>query len=151
MKQILSCPTYGEILTIERAARRAQAAEMVRLATLAAGKLKALTREFAAALSRAFEQSPAKATRSGSGKSGVPTTLVSIMEELGASLPDELRTRYAEELATAARVAPAIDLGFAAWDLTVRVLAWAFQGVARGLRAGAWCLDVAARRLMPLH
>jgi hypothetical protein len=151
MKHILYYPTYGEILTIERAARRAQAVEMIRLAALAASKLKALSRQFAVALSRAFDQPAAPATRSRHGNSGAPATLVSIMEELGASLPDELRTRYAEELATAARVAPAIDFGLAAWDFTVRVLAGAFQGIAQSLRAGAWCLDAVARRLMPLH
>jgi hypothetical protein len=52
---------------------------------------------------------------------------------------------------TATRVAPAIDLGIATWEFTVRVLAGAIRGIAQVLRAGAWGLDAAARRLMPHH
>lgn len=151
MKQLLYYPTFDEIIAIERAARRAQAAEMVRLATIAASKLKALTRSFAAALSRSLDRPPAPVTRSGSRDVGARATLSSIMEELGASLPAELRVRFGEELATAARVAPVIDFGLAAWDFSGRALARVFQGAARGLRAGAWSLDVAARRLTPVH
>lgn len=144
-------PTHEEIRVLERAARRAQSEEIFRLAALAASRVKALAGGFAAALSRALEQPPAPTTGGGSGNSGAPATLLSILEELAASLPDEMRTRYAEELLTAARVAPVIDLGFAMWDFTVRTVAGIIHGIAQGLRAGAWCLDVAARRLMPLH
>lgn len=151
MKQLHYYPTHDEILAIERAARRARAAEMVRLATLAASKLKALTRQLAAALSRALDRPPALAARSGSSDVGACATLASIIEELGASLPADFRVRYAGELAAAARVAPAIDLGLAAWDFTVRALARVFQGAASGLRAGARSFDMAARRLTPMH
>jgi len=150
MIELRDYPAYDQILAIEHAARRAQAEEIRRLAILGASRLTALTRQFAAALARALDQTPVPATGGSSGKSE-PTTLASIMAELGASLPDELRTRYAEELATATRVAPAIDFGLAAWDFTVRAVAGLFQVFAYGLRAGAWGLDSVARRLMPLH
>jgi hypothetical protein len=149
MKQILYYPTYGEILTIERAARRAQAVEMVRLAALAASKLKALSRRLGTVLSRTLALPPVPTARGGPGRVGVRAKRASIIEELGASLPAELRVRYAGELAAAARVEPLIDLGLGAWDFTVRALARVFEGVARGLHAGARSLDVAARRLTP--
>jgi len=144
-------PTYEEIQAFERAARRAQAEEMYRLVALAAGKLKALAGKFLAALSGAPDKPAAVATGGGLRDSDARPALLSILEDLAASLPAELRTRYAEELLTAARVAPVIDLGFAMWDVTVRTVAGTIRGIAQGLRAGAWCLDVAARRLMPLH
>lgn len=149
MMQLRDFPTHGEIRAFELAARRAQSEEIYRLATLAASRLKVLAGKFAATLSRAPDQPPA--TRRGPGHSSAPGTLLSIMEELAASLPDDLRTRYSEELMTAARVAPLIDLGFAMGEFTVRTLAGVFRGIAQGLRAGARCLDVAARRLVPLH
>lgn len=151
MRQLRDYPTYDEILAIEHAARRAQAAEVGRLAILAASELKARTLQIAAVLWRAFEQATAPATRSAYGGSDVPATFASIIEELGASLPGEVRARYAEDLATATRVAEAIDFGVAAWDFTAGVLAQVFQGMARSLRAGAWFLDTAARRLMLPH
>ncbi|KPK55121.1 MAG: hypothetical protein AMJ63_00710 [Myxococcales bacterium SG8_38_1] len=151
MMKLRAYPTYDEILAIEHAARGARAMELARLAVHAASKLKALTRQVAAAILPALDQTPAPATVSSYNHTVAPGTLASVMEELGASLPSELRTRYAEELATAARVAPAIDFGCAALDFAVCVVAGVFQGVAQGLRAGAWCLDAAARRLMPLH
>ena len=151
MRQLRFYPTPDEILAIEGAARQAQAAEMLRLATLAASKLKALTRDFTAALARPLDQIPAPAARSSSDDIGARATLASIIDELGASLPAEFRARYAEELAAAARVAPLIDFGFAAWDFSVRALARVFQGAAWGLRAGALSLDVTARVLRPMH
>jgi len=147
MLQLRDFPTYHEILAIEHAARRAQAAEVSRLIALAFGKLVALTRKMAGALSSAFDL---PVTGGSSGSSGSSTTLTSIMEELGASLPDEVRTRYAEELATAIRVAPVLDMGFATWESAVHVLAQTFRGIAQALRATARGLDVAARRLMPM-
>lgn len=151
MRQLRFYPTPDEILAIEGAARQAQAAEMLRLATLAASKLKALTHQFTAALARALNQLPAPAPRSSSGDVGARATLASIIEELGASLPAEFRARYAEELAATARVAPLIDFGFATWDFSVRALARVFQVAARGLRAGAQSLDVTAQHLTPPH
>jgi hypothetical protein len=151
MRQLRFYLTPDEILAIEGAARQAQAAEMLRLATLAASTLKALTHQFAAAFARALDPLPAPVARSSSGDVGARATLASIMEELGASLPAELRARYAEELSAAARVAPLIDFGLAAWNFSVRALARVFQGAAWGLRAGARSLDVTARRLTPMH
>ena len=150
MRQVRDFPTYAEIQALERAARRAQAEEMYRLATLSASRLKALAVRFAAGVSRAIDQPSALRTGAGSVGSHAPATLLSILENLSASLPDDLRERHAAELATAMRVAPAIDLAVALWDFTVRVVAGAIRTVAQGLRAGAWCLDLAARRLMPL-
>ncbi len=147
MLQLRDFPTYDEILAIEHAARRAQAVEVSRLVALAFGKLVALTRKMAGALSSAFDLPVTGGSPGGSGSS---TTLTSIMKELGASLPDEVRIRYSEELATAIRVAPVLDIAFAAWESVVRVLAQAFRGIAQALRATARGLDVAARRLMPL-
>jgi hypothetical protein len=66
-------------------------------------------------------------TPSGSRDVGARATLSSIMEDLGTSLPAELRVRYAEEWATARRIAPVIDFGLAAWDFSVRALARVFQ------------------------
>ena len=143
-------PDYGEMLQIERAARYHRAAEMGRLVVLAAGKLKALARRSAAALSRSLDPAPAPKTGGGGEHSSSSATLASIMEELVASLPDELRTRYSQELMTAARIAPAIDLGIETWEFIVRIAAGTIHGIAQGLRGSAWCLDVAARRLMPL-
>ncbi len=151
MMQLRDFPTHEEIRALELAARRAQSEEICRLAALAVNRLKALAGEFTAAFFRAPDEPPAPATGGGSSRSGAPATLLSIMEELAASLPHDLRTRYAEELMTAARVAPAIDLGISTWELTVRFLASAIHAIADGLRAGAWCLDVAARRFMPFH
>ena len=149
MKQILCYPTYGEILAIERAARHAQAVEMVRLAALAASKLKAITHRCATALSRSLN--PASGTGDGNRHAEAPVTLASILEELAASLPEEMRKRHSQELLTAARVAPVIDLGIAAWEFLARIVAGMIHGTAQSLRAGAWCLDAAARRLLPLH
>jgi len=151
MVQLRDFPTQEEIRAFELAARRAQSEEIYRLAALAAARLKALAGKFAAPSLRALDQPPAPATGRGPGHSSASGTLLSIMEELAASLPDDLRTRYSEELMTAARVAPLIDLGFAMWEFTVRALAGVIRGIAQGLRAGARCLDFAARRLMPLH
>ena len=150
MMMVRDFPTYEEIQDFERAARRAQAEEMYRLATLAAGSLKSLAAKFAGALSAAFDQTPSPATTGGPGDSSARTTLLSILEDLADSLPANLRARHEAELMTAMRVAPAIDLGIASWEFTVRVLAGAIRGIAQVLRAGAWGLDVAARRLMPL-
>jgi hypothetical protein len=150
MMQQRCFPTYEEIRALEAAARRAQSEEIFRVAALAAGKLKALAGTFLAALSGAPDKPAAVATGGGLRDSDARPTLLSILEDLAASLPDELRARYAEELLTAARVAPVIDLGFATWDFTVRTVAGIIHGIAQGLRAGAWCLDVAARRIMPL-
>jgi len=147
MYQLRDFPTYDEILAIEHAARRAQAAEVSRLIALGFRKLFALTRKMAGVLSDALAL---PATGGESGSSGSATTLTSIMKELGASLPEEVRNRYSEELATAIRVAPVLDMAFAAWESVVRVLAQAFRGIAQALRATARGLDVAARRLMPL-
>jgi hypothetical protein len=151
MMMVRDFPTYEEIQAFERAARRAQAEEMYRLATLAASRLKALAAKFVATFSEALDQTPAPTATGGPGDSNVPVTLLSILEELAASLPANLRARHEAELMTAMRVAPALDLGIAAWEFTVRVLAGAIRGIAQVLRAGAWGLDAAARRLMPLH
>jgi hypothetical protein len=151
MMMVRDFPTYEEIQAFERAARRAQAEEMYRLATLAADRLKSLAAKFSAALSDGLDQTPSPATTGGPGDSGAPVTLLSILEDLAASLPENLRARYEAELMTATRVAPAIDLGIATWEFTVRVLAGAIRGIAQVLRAGAWGLDAAARRLMPHH
>jgi hypothetical protein len=151
MMKVRDFPTHEEIRALELAARRAQSDEIYRLAALAVSRLKALAGQLAATLSGTLDQPPAVATGRGSGHSGARATLLSIMEELAASLPDDLRSRYAEELMTAARVAPLIDFGFAMWDFTVRTLAGIIHGIAHGLRVGAWCLDVAARRLMPFN
>ncbi|HXV12352.1 MAG TPA: hypothetical protein VD839_16255 [Burkholderiales bacterium] len=150
MMMVRDFPTYEEIQAFERAARRAQAEEMYRLATLAAGSLKSLAAKFAAVLSGALHQTPSLATTGGPGDSNSPATLLSILEDLADSLPENLRARHEAELMTAMRVAPVIDLGIAAWEFTVRVLAGTIRGIAQVLRAGARGLDVAARRLMPL-
>lgn len=147
MMEVRDFPTYGEMFAIEHAARRAQAAEVSRLLALALRKLIALARKAAGALLNAFDR---PATGGGSGNTEAPTTLTSIMEELYESLPDDVRLRYAEELATAVRVAPVLDLGFAAWEFAARVLAQLFRSVAQALRTSARGLDMAARRLMPL-
>jgi hypothetical protein len=146
MKQLRPYPTPEEIIAFKRAARRAQAEEMIRLATLAASKLKTRTRQFAAALTRAIDQPRAPASGSSSRNPGARATLASIMEELAATLPAELKAHYTEELAAAARFAPMIDFGLAAWDFAVRALAQVFRGAALGLRVGAWSLDMAAQR-----
>ena len=147
MMQLRDFPTYGEMFAIEHAARRAQAAEVSRLIALGFRKLITLARKAAGILSGALHQ---PTTGGRSGNSVASPTLSSIMRELGESLPEDVRARYGEELATAIRVAPVLDLGFAAWEFTVRVLAQGFRSVAQGLRAGAWCLDAAARRLIAL-
>ena len=144
-------PTYDELHAIEQAARRAQAEEMRRLAVLGASRLKALVLQFAGASSRAADQTLPSATRNGPGNSRGGETLVSIMEKLGDSLPPRVKVLYAEDLATATRVAGAIDFCIEAWNFTVGVVAGVFHGIAQGLRAGAWFLDLAARRLMLLH
>jgi hypothetical protein len=151
MMQLRDFPTHEEIRAFELAARRAQSEELYRLAALAASELKALAGKFLTALSGALDKPAAVAAGGGLRDSDARPALLSILEDLAASLPDELRTHYADELLTAARVAPAIDLGFAMWDFTVRTAAGIIRGTAQGLRAGAWCLDVAARRLMPLQ
>lgn len=151
MMKLRAYPTYDEILAIEHAARRAQAEEIGRLAVLGASRLKALALQFAGVVSSALDQSPALATRRGSGNSQRRTALASVMEELCASLPPQVRVLYAEDLAVATRVAGAIDFCIAIWDFTVGILAGVFHGLAGGLRAGAWCFEVAARRLTPLH
>ena len=151
MTQIRHYPTYEEIQSLEHAARRAQAEEMYRLATLAARGLKLLAVKLAASLAHALDQAPSIERTGGSGDSNSPGTLLSILEGLAASLPENLRARHEAELMTAMRVAPAIDLGIATWEFTVRMIAAAIHGIAQVLRAGAWGLDAAARRLMPLH
>ena len=140
-------PNYDEILLIEQTARRERAAEMGRLAALAASKFESVVRRNVAALSQGNDRKPRLQT------GGVRDTraLASILDDLYASLPDEFRARYSQELMTAARVAPAIDLTMETLGLAVRFVAGAFHGLAQGLRAGAWCLDVAAKRLMPLN
>ena len=147
MMEVRDFPTYGEMFAIEHAARRAQAAEVSRLLALAFRKLIALARKAGGALSNAFDL---PATGGGPGKPRASTTLTSIMEELYESLPDDVRLRYAEELATAVRIAPVLDLGFAAWEFVARVLAQLFRGAAQTLRASARGLDMAAVRLMSL-
>ena len=140
-------PNYDEILRIEQTARSERAAEMSRIAALAASRLKSLAQRCVGALSQRFDQQPRMAT----GGIGNATTLSTILEELYASLPAEVRTRHSQELLTAARVAPAIDFAMETSGFAVRIVAAAFHGIAHGLRAGAWCLDLAARRLMPLR
>ena len=140
-------PNYDEILRIEQAARRERAAEMGRVAVLAAGRLQSLARRCLGALSQQSGQQPRMAT----GGPDDANTLSSILEALYASLPAELRERHSQELLTAARIAPAIDFAMETVGIAVRIVGAAFHGIAQGLRAGAWCLDVAARRLMPLQ
>ena len=140
-------PDYGEMLRIEQAARRERAAEMGRLSALAAGKLKALIQRSVAATSRGYEPRP----RSTTGGQRNTETLGAILDDLYASLPEELRARCSQELITAARIAPVIALGIELLEFVVRVVAGTIHGIAQSLRAGAWCLDAAARRLMPLR
>ena len=147
MMEVRDFPTYGEMFAIEHAARRAQAAELSRLIGLGFRKLVALARKTAGALSNMLDLS---ATGGGSGNTEASTTLTSIMEGLYESLPEDVRKRYAEELATAVRVAPVLDMGFAAWEFGARVIAQLFRGIARTLRASARGFDIAARRLMPM-
>lgn len=151
MMQVRQFPTYDEIQGLERAARRAQAEEIHRLAALGVEGVKTRTAKFAATFLRALREPPAPATGRGSGNANASGTLLSVLENLAASLPENLRARYEAELMTAIRVAPAIDIGIATCEFTVRLLAGAIHVIAQGLRAGAWCLDVAARRLVPLH
>jgi len=140
-------PNYDELLLIEQTARRERAAEMGRLAALAASKVQALMRQSLVALSHGN----ADKSRSQTGGERGTRTLAAILDDLYAALPDEFRARYSQELMTAARVAPAIDLTTETLGLAVRLAARTFHGLAQGLRAGAWCLDVAARRLMPFN
>jgi len=149
MIELRTYPRFDEILAMEQAARAARAAEMGRVAALAASKLKAITHRCATALSRSLN--PASGTGDGNRHAEAPVTLASILEELAASLPEEMRKRHSQELLTAARVAPVIDLGIAAWEFLARIVAGMIHGTAQSLRAGAWCLDAAARRLLPLH
>jgi len=149
MIELRTYPRYDEILAMEQAARAARAAEMGRVAALAASKLKAITHRCAAALSRSLNPTPG--TGDGNRHAEAPATLASILEELAASLPEEMRMRHSQELLTAARVAPVIDLGIAAWEFLARFVAGMIHGTAQSLRAGAWCLDAAARRLLPVH
>jgi hypothetical protein len=151
MKTRFYYPTYDEVLAIERAARGARAAEIGRWAALAVSKLKALTNHFTAVLSRALGQPTAPAAHREPVQAGKRTVSASTIDGIAAALPPDIRARYASELTAAARVEPWINFGLAAWDFTVRVLAHAFQGAARGLRGAAWSLDLVARRLRPVH
>jgi hypothetical protein len=151
MEQRRYYPTHFEILAIERAARRAQAEELRRLLMLAARRLRVLAVRGATALSQTLVQSPALVSPRGSDERQKRAVRKLIIEGLALSLPAHVRERYAADLAAAARIEPLIDAGLAAWDLTVRVLAQVFHGMARGLRAVARSLDLAAGRLTPTH
>lgn len=151
MKQSRHYPTQSEILAIEQAARRAQAAELRRLLALGARKFNESVMRSAKALSDLFAQPRAAAGSRGAEddrRSAVPGTII---EELARSLPPEVRERYADDLAAAARIEPLITGALAVWNIMMRALAHGFQGVARSLRAAACSLDFAARRLTPTH
>lgn len=151
MKQRRHYATQSEILAIEQAARRAQAAELRRLLALGARKLNESVMRSAKTLSDVFAQPRAAASPRGFQGDRRGAALASVIEELALSLPPEVRERYADDLAAAARIEPLITGGLAAWNITMRALAHGFWGAARGLRAAACSLDFAARRLKPTH
>jgi len=151
MKQRRYYATHSEVLALEQAARRAQAVELWRLLTLAGRELKLLAVRGATGRSETPGEPSAPVHRRQLNEPRKHDMRRSIIEELADSLPVEMRARYAGDIAAAARVEPLIDFGLAAWDFTVRVLAHAFEGAARGLRAAARSLDFVARRLAPAH
>ncbi len=79
----------------------------------------------------------------------------SFWKNAAASLPPEMRRRYAADFAAAERFEPALDLVIEACGRARSVLAKSFakscQAAARSLRAAARILDTVARRLTLTH
>lgn len=79
------------------------------------------------------------------------TTSTSFWKDAAASLPPEVRRRYAPDFEAAERLDKLLDLGIAAWGIARRVVARSCEAAAQGLRTAARLLDAAARRLFIAH
>jgi hypothetical protein len=79
------------------------------------------------------------------------TTNTSFWKNATASLPPEVRHRYAADLEAAERFEELLDLGIEAWGTARRALAKACLAAAQALRKTARFLDAAAQRLFPAH
>lgn len=71
----------------------------------------------------------------------------SFWKHAAASLPPEIRYRYAAEFEAAGRFEQVLDRLVGAWGRARRALAKSCEIAARALRAAARILDAAARRL----
>lgn len=71
----------------------------------------------------------------------------SFMQEIAASLPPEVRRRYARDLEAAERLERALDLAFEIWGHAKPFLGRCCETMAQGLRGTASMFDSAARRL----
>lgn len=143
MTYIRKYPTHDEVLAIELAARRAQAAELERLSIVAVRKAGAFAIGAVKVAGRALTRSAQDTA------SRAPAARATDIAEFSASLPEDLRRRYASELAAAERVEPLINFGLAAWNFGVGTIARGIQAAARGLHAAARSLEGVACRMAP--
>lgn len=73
----------------------------------------------------------------------------SFWRDAAASLPPEIRHRYAADFEAAERIEQVLDLVIEAWVFVRHALGRCFGNVAEGLRKTARILDAAARHLSP--
>lgn len=73
----------------------------------------------------------------------------SFWKKAAASLPPEIRDRYAAHFEAAERYEHLLDFGIEAWPVARRALAKGCHGAAHALRMAARSLDSAARHLKP--
>jgi hypothetical protein len=79
------------------------------------------------------------------------TTRTSFWKDAAASLPPEVRQRYAADLEAAERFEELFDLAIEGWGSARRALAKSCLASAQGLRKAARFLDAAAQHLPPAH
>jgi hypothetical protein len=73
--------------------------------------------------------------------------MTTFWKQIAASLPPEVRVRYARDLEAAERFEHVIDLAIETWNRARRVLGRCCEALAQGLRRTARLFDSAARQL----
>jgi len=149
--EYLRYPSPGEVLAIERAARRAQAEAIARLLAAAARHLKEMIVGGATVPVGEVRRTGAAPHDKSQFPAKRKTMTTSFWKDALASLPPAVQRRYAASFEAAERYEALLDLGVEAWDSGRRALGKICQATARAMRGTARILEDAAHRLLPMH
>ncbi|HMG61104.1 MAG TPA: hypothetical protein VK583_15350 [Burkholderiales bacterium] len=149
--EYLRFPTPAEMRAIERAARRAQAKAIARLLAAAGRQLKEMIAGGAAVPASKVRRTDAAPRDRPQFPTKRKTMTTLFWKDALASLPPNVRRRYAASFEAAERLEALFDLGIEAWGSVKHALAKICQAAARAMRGTARILDGAAHRLLPMH
>ncbi|HYS50397.1 MAG TPA: hypothetical protein VEM33_00790 [Burkholderiales bacterium] len=139
--EYLRFPSPGEVLAIERAARRARAKAIGRLFAVAGRQLKEMIMKVPRT-----DPAPHEGSRFPTKRKTMTT---SFWKDALASLPPSVQVRYAASFEAAEHFDALLDLGSEAWGSAKQGLAKICQASARAMRRTARILEGAAHRLLP--